>query len=187
MHEMKTIEAITQFIFCADEPSKVDCALVLGSPSISNIEPAVDLYHAGLTSRILISGHGPDDSSPAEWCLYRDWALAQGVADRDLLIEPHARNTRENFMFSERIIAQELSWERMESLAICCKPIHARRAFMTARMFFPKRITLLILPPSNPRDIQACNWWLTERGRDRVMGEIGRIGDYGIKEHLSLA
>ncbi|QPN68596.1 YdcF family protein [Synechococcus sp. CBW1006] len=186
MHFRETITAITEFIFCEDEPGPVDLALVLGSPSISNVEPAIALYRAGLTPKILISGHGPTKAGPAEWRVYRDRALADGVAERDILIESEAQNTRENFLFSERIIANELTWAGISSLAICCKPIHSRRAFMTARHYFPKFVRLVMLPPRHPADIQADNWWTMERGRERVLGEISRIAEYGQKEDISL-
>ena len=42
-------DAVTAFVFMCDEPAKVDLTVVLGSPSISNIEPAIAMYHAGLT------------------------------------------------------------------------------------------------------------------------------------------
>lgn len=181
-----TVGAITSLIFCADNPVSVDLALVLGSPSISNVEPAIALYQAKLTPKIMITGRGPATASLPEWQVYRDRALADGVPEADLLIEPAASNTRENFLFSEKIISQQLSWESISSIAICCKPIHTRRAFMTARKYMPQDVQLVMLPPSHPADIQPDNWWKIERGRARVLGELARIAAYTLQEDLSL-
>lgn len=181
-----TRDAITRFVFMRDEPVNVDLALVLGSPSISNIEPAIALYHAGLTRKLLITGHGPTPDSEPEWRLYRDHAVLKGVPQEDILIESAARNTAENMAFSARIMAEDLSGADVRTIAICCKPIHCRRVYMTARRHLPQHIALLMIPPENPMDIQASDWWKTPKGQKRVLGEIMRIGEYGLKEDLSI-
>lgn len=186
MSTNKTIAAITDFVFLNDETAAVDLALVLGSPSISNVEPAIALYRSGLTKTIVITGHGPSDASVPEWRAYRDHAVAAGVPAEHILIEPEARNTLENIVLSARIIAREVSWDRVSSIAICCKPVHARRAYMTARQHLPKHVDLLMLPPRHPADLQPEDWWATQAGKARVLGEIRRIAEYGLKEDLSI-
>jgi uncharacterized SAM-binding protein YcdF (DUF218 family) len=186
MQDRRSIDAITRFIFCADEPCQVDLALVLGAPSISNVEPAIALYHEGLTTRILITGAGPAGTQEPEWRVYRDYAISREVPEKDILIEPDATNTRENLLFSERIIARELGWDIINKIAICCKPLHTRRAYMTARQFLPKPVDLVVLPPRHPSDIQADNWWLKPHGKERVLGEIGRIAQYTSKGDISI-
>jgi uncharacterized SAM-binding protein YcdF (DUF218 family) len=181
-----TVEEMTRFVFLSNEPSAVDLTIVLGSPSISNIEPAVALYGAGLTPRMLITGHGPAAESPPEWRIYRDYALAAGVPEDRILIEPSARNTPQNFALSAPIIEQRMSWASIQKVAICCKPIHARRAFMTARQHLPCHVELLMIPPQHPADIQSHNWSKTTNGRTRVLGEIRRIGEYALKGDISL-
>lgn len=179
-------DAITQFVFVSHQPAKVDIALVLGSPSISNILPAISLYLQGNTNRIVISGHGPDDQHTPEWSVYNDYALAAGVPASAIYLEPSARNTLENFVFSSQLIEQLIGWHSVKSVAICCKPLHSRRALMTARQHLPRHVNLLMTPPKHPDDIQADDWWSTAHGRDRVMGEVIRIGEYAQKGDLSL-
>lgn len=181
-----TRDAITRLVFLSHQPENVDVALVLGSPSISNILPAVSLYMQGMTRRIVVTGHGPADGSKPEWRVYRDYALSAGVPEAAILVEPHARNTLENFVFSDRLIADEIGWSNIGSMAICSKPLHARRAYMTARRHFPKDVVLLMTPPKHPADIQADDWWRTPVGRERVMGELRRIGEYAVKGDLSI-
>jgi uncharacterized SAM-binding protein YcdF (DUF218 family) len=186
VNKLISIDAITDFVFVLDEPNSVDLALVLGSPSISNVEPAIELYHSRQTERILISGHGPTDECDPEWSVYRSHAIAAGVPPEQILVECDARNTVENFTFSAKIIEREISWGRISRIAICCKPIHTRRAFMTARQHLPKHVQILMIPPKNPKDIQPFNWSTTARGRARVLGEVMRIGKYGLDEDLSI-
>jgi uncharacterized SAM-binding protein YcdF (DUF218 family) len=180
---MNTRDAITEFLFVRDEPAAVDLVMVLGAPSPSAIERAIALYRQGLTRRIVITGSG--STMAPEWALFRHHALAVGIPESALLIEREARNTRENFLFSECLIAKEIGWSNIESIAITTKPFHARRALMTARRIFPAHVRLLMLPPQHPGDLQPDNWWQTPTGRDRIFGEIKRIGEYALQDHLS--
>ena len=51
--------AVARFLHLEDEPQPVDLSFVLGSATPSSIDPAIDLFKAGLTKRIWISGKGP--------------------------------------------------------------------------------------------------------------------------------
>ena len=186
MESNKTIESITQLVFVENAPESVDLVLVLGSPSISNILPAVYLHSQGLADLIVISGHGPNHDSLPEWKIYSDFALNAGVEKSSILIEPNARNTHENFVLSSNLIEQAIGWRQIKKIAICCKPIHTRRALMTARRNIPKSVEILMLPPNHPSDIHAYDWWQTSKGRDRVFGEIRRIGEYASKGDITI-
>ena len=182
---MNTRDAITEFLFIRDEPAAVDVVMVLGAPSPSAMQPAISLYHQGLTRRIVITGQGPATAATPEWIVFSRQALAEGIPESALLIEREARNTRENFLFTEPLIAREIGWAHIESIAITTKPFHARRALMTARRIFPPHVRVLMMPPSHQGDLQANNWWQTPNGRTRVFGEIKRIGEYALQDHLS--
>ena len=78
LHDSRT--AISNFLFEKSHPERVDLAFVLCSPTISSIYPAISLYKSGLTPKILISGAGTTREGTVEWRLYRDHALASGVA-----------------------------------------------------------------------------------------------------------
>lgn len=179
-----TRDAITEFLFIRDEPGPVDLALVLGSPSVSSILPAIDLYRAARTPLILISGAGETPHGKPEWQLYKEHALSNGIPEERLLLEREARNTRENIELSAKVIEDIVGWANLSRLAICAKPFHMRRVYMTARSIFPPNISVLLLPPDDPGDIWASNWWKTERGRKVVLEELGRISTYALKGDL---
>ncbi len=182
---MTTRDAISEFLFVRDEPASVDFVMVLGAPSPSAMKPAINLYHQGLTRRIIITGQGPATAATPEWVVFSRQALAEGIPESALLIEREARNTRENFLFTEPLIAHEIGWANIGSIAITTKPFHARRALMTARRIFPPHVRVLMVPPRHPGDLQADNWWQTPSGRTRIFGEIKRIGEYALQDHLS--
>lgn len=181
---MDTREAITQFLFLKDEPAPVDLCFVLGSPSISSILPAVALYQKGLTPKILISGHGPQKDSVAEWQVYRDYAMANGVPESAILVEKQASNTLENFTFSKVVIEQELGWENLHKIALVAKPFHMRRALMTAARQWPAHLQYSMQPSNAPDDPPAETWWQTPSGRNFVLAELKAIGTYGLADHI---
>jgi uncharacterized SAM-binding protein YcdF (DUF218 family) len=177
-------DAITRFLFVRDAPRAVDLCLVLGSATLSSMAPAIDLYRRGLTPYLLISGHGPSPDQTPEWRIYRDFALEQGVPAHAILIEPHATNTKENFSFSNALIAERLGWEAVRTVAVVGKPYHMRRALMTARRQWPHPVDLLMLPCDHPDDPSAEGWWLTEEGRHWVFRELAAIGAYAASGDL---
>lgn len=184
MHSYDSRLAISQFLFANDPPEAVDIAFICCSPTISSLMPAISLYQSGLTSRILISGAGMTPAKVPEWRLYLDHALASGVAETAILLEKEARNTAENADFGAALIEAELGWDRVNSMAVCAKPFHMRRAVMTLRKYIPPHVRLIARPPEDPRDLSAQNWWHTDQGRERVLRELGKISEYALKGDL---
>lgn len=179
-----TREAITQFLFLKDEPTPVDLCFVLGSPSISSILPAIDLYQRGFTRKILISGHGPQLDSIPEWRVYQEYAIANGVPESAILVEKQASNTLENFVFSKAVIEQELGWKNLSKIALVAKPFHMRRVLMTASRQWPSHLQYSMQPSNAPDDPPAETWWQTPSGRNFVLAELKAIGTYGLADHI---
>lgn len=177
-------DAITAFLFVKHEPGPVDFAFVLGSPTISSIVPAINLYKNGLTSTLVISGRGPTSASACESEIYRDFAVANGVPASDIILETRATNTKENFAFSRVIVEERLGWDRIRRVAISGKPFHMRRAQMTARVQWPRNLELLMLPSSAADDPPAETWWQAEHGIKYVLAELRAIGTYGLQGDL---
>ncbi len=184
MHAYDSRIAISQFLFVNDPPEAVDIAFVCCSPTVSSLAPALSLYASGLTSRILVSGAGLMTDQGVEWQAYRDHAIAAGVPETSLLLEKEARNTAENATFGAALIEAELGWDTVNTVAICAKPFHMRRAVMTLRKHFPQHVRLIAQPPNDPGDLSAETWWQTEWGRQRVLGELGKISEYALKGDL---
>lgn len=176
--------AISAFLFKKCPPEPVDLAFVMCSPTISSIDPAIALYKAGLTPRLLITGGGTAVDGSVEWSFYRDYAIKAGVVESALLLENAARNTAENAAFGAALIEKELGWGNVRSLAVCAKPFHMRRAIMTLRQHIPTDVRLVAQPPADPGDLSAETWWQTPRGRQRIFAELGKISEYALKGDL---
>jgi len=64
----------------------------------------------------------------------------------------------------------------IKSAIICPQAFHARRALMTYSHLFPD--TKLYVVPTYTQNITADNWHETERGRQVVLGELRKCGEY---------
>lgn len=115
-----------------------DVAIVLGAgvakgglPSralLRRAAHAVALYQSGRVPCLLMSG-GVGRYPPAEAVLMRDAALAAGVPEAALRIEPLSRDTLENAAFCKPIVAAE-GWRRV---LLVSDGYHLPRALYTFR------------------------------------------------------
>lgn len=177
--------AITDFLFLEDLPEPVDLCFVLGCPTPTNMDPAIAMHVGGFAPRILVSGHGPAPQPVPEAVIFRDYAVARGIDPAAILLETEATNTRDNFAFSAPIIEARIGWARIRSVALVCKPYHARRALMTARRHWPAPLRLILRPSQEPDDVRAEDWWQTEVGRAHVLRELCAIGTYAAQDDLA--
>ena len=184
------IEDITKFIFIKDEPEKADIIFIPGSSNWVLAETAARLYKEGKAEKIMPSGmyfyqfgrfmneRVTDERYKG---IYRTEAeflasvlIKNGVPEEDVIREEKATNTYENAIYSKELL-REMKF-RIKSAIICPQAFHARRALMTYSHLFPD--TKLFVVPTNTQNITSDNWYNTERGRQVVLGELRKCGEY---------
>lgn len=182
---MESRKAITDFLFIKDDHEPVDFAFVLGSPSLTSVEPAIDLYQEGFTQKLIISGCGPQNNTSLnaipEAQFLKEYAISRGIPADSILIEIKAANTLENFRNSNQLIESQIGWDSISKVAICGKPFHMRRALMTARTQWPSHVKLLMMPSNHPDDPNAQTWWQSNAGKAYVFKELNAISIYAMK------
>ena len=184
------IEDITKFIFIKDEPEKADIIFIPGSSNWVLAETAARLYKEGKAEKIMPSGmyfyqfgrfmneRVTDERYKG---VYRTEAeflasvlIKNGVPGEDVIKEERATNTYENAIFSKELLL-EMGLD-IKSAIICPQAFHARRALMTYSHLFPD--TKLYVVPTYTQNITSDNWYNTERGRQVVLGELRKCGEY---------
>ena len=184
------IEDITKFIFIKDEPEKADIIFIPGSSNWVLAETAARLYKEGKAAKIMPSGmyfyqfgrfmneRVTDERYKG---VYRTEAeflasvlIKNGVPEENVIKEERATNTYENAIYSKELL-REMKF-RIKSAIICPQAFHARRALMTYSHLFPD--TKLYVVPTNTQNITSGNWYNTERGRQVVLGELRKCGEY---------
>lgn len=202
MFNNKIIDDITDFIFVSDKPEKSDIIFLPGGSFPSQGEYAAELYREGYSPLLMPSGglsvkfgawqgvkegkadiYDGDYKSDCEFLT--DVLIKNGVPMSAIIGENKSGHTRDNAFFS-RNAADEMGLD-IKSGLIVCKSFHARRCLMLYQMAFPK--TRLKVCTFDARGITRDNWFTTEQGVDKVLGELFRCGNQfvgDIKEYLNV-
>ena len=202
MFNNKIIDDITDFIFVSDKPERSDIIFLPGGSFPSQGEYAAELYREGYASLIMPSGglsvkreawpgvkegkadiYDGDYKSDCEFLT--DVLIKNGVPISAVIGEDKSGHTRDNAFFSRK--AADDRGLDIKSGLIVCKSFHARRCLMLYQMAFPA--VRLIVCPFDVSGITRDNWFMTEQGVDRVLGELARCGNQfaeDIKEYLNI-
>lgn len=120
-------------------PRPCSVAVGLGSHDLGVADTTADLYHQGMAPLIVFTGatsRTTRDRMPrGEAEHYRARAVELGVPERDILVEPNARNTGENIRFSRALLEER--HVPVSSVLLVSKPYEERRAYATARKLWP--------------------------------------------------
>lgn len=195
----RIITDISNYIFVADEPEKADAIFLPGGSHPEQPEYAAELYHKGYAKWLIPAGgisvksdkwHGVrskadiyngDYQSDCEF--FTDVLIKNGVPTNAIVGEYKSGHTRDNAFFSRKIVDKE--GIEVDTALIVCKAFHARRCLMLYQMAFPE--VGIKVCPVHCYNITKDNWFETEQGINRVLGELGRCGNQfvgDIKEYL---
>ncbi len=179
---LKTINAITKFIFIEDKPSKADLIIVPGSSHAGLAKKASELYLNGFARKVLFTGGYNPKIRKAESFFGKGTAIKSGLPAKDIFCEDKSTNTRENALATLALLKHlNLKYKK---IILVSKPYHARRLLMTFRSVFPK-VNFFIVTAKDDRNINKDNWWKNKEKADKVEEEIGKISIYLRRGDLS--
>lgn len=186
---MRIINDISNFIFIKDKPEKADIIFIPGGSYPEIAEEATRLWREGYSNIILPSGKygakrgyfaGPlskchiyNDKYNTEWEFLKAVLVKNGVNEGAILKEDEAQYTYQNALLSKKV-TDKYNLDIKKAI-ICCKSFHARRCLMYYQIAYPQ--TEFTVCPSNVNGITKENWFYSEEGIDRVMGELMRCGN----------
>ena len=98
--------------------------------------------------------------------------MASGVPEKAILQEDQATYTWENAQFSRRVT--DGLGLTIRTAILCCKPCHARRALLYYQAAYPE--TRFLVCPSDMPGFMPDDWFRTNEGRARILGEVQRLG-----------
>lgn len=199
---MRIIEDITNFIFIDDMLEKTDVIMIPGGSYPELPERAARLWKNSYAPVVIPSGGvsvktGKFNGVKAkreiynknyltECEFYTDVLTINGVEISSIIGENQSGNTADNARFSKQVLEEKNIYPK--SAIICCKNFHARRCLMFYQFSFPN--TKFIINPvpysENGQDISRENWYKTEIGLKRVLGELHRLGNQFNPEFLLL-
>ena len=177
----------------------MDAIFLPGGSHPEQPEYAAELYRKGYAKWLIPSGgvsvkrdkwpgvrskadiYNGDYQSDCEF--FTDVFVKNGVPDDVIIGEDKSGHTRDN-AFLSRMAVDEKGVE-IKTAIIVCKAFHARRCLMLYQMAFPN--TAFYVCPVVCMGITKDNWYKSEQGIDRVLGEFARCGNQfvgDIKEYL---
>jgi len=174
------LDAVTRFVFVRDEPAAADVIFIPGSSRLAHVTLAAELYLRGLAPLILPSGAHPHKAAAftgaegfaSEAEFMADHLVRLGVPRAAILTEDQATFTWENALFSRRLA--DARGLRFSTALLCCRPFHARRALTYYSCAFPDTVIRVI--PAEEAGRNAGDWMDTPEGREKVLGEVRRLG-----------
>ena len=198
-NQNRIITDISNYIFIADAPAKVDAISLPGSSHPAQPEYAAKLYNQKFAKWIIPSGgvsaktgYWPGVREKADIytgnyksdCeFFTDVLQKNGVPSSAIIGENRSGHTRDNAFMSRKVVDKQ--GITVKTAMIICKAFHARRCLMLYQMAFPD--VQFIVCPVHCFNITKENWFTTEQGIDRVLGELARCGNQfigDIKEYL---
>ena len=120
---------------------------------------------------------------PKEYDDFTDALIKKGVPMSAIIQENKSGHTRDNAFLSRQVIDEK--GIEIKTAIIVCKAFHARRCLMLYQMAFPN-VDIKVCPVYC-YNITKENWYQTEYGTDRVLGELTRCGNQfvgDIKDYL---
>lgn len=194
----RAITDVTKFIFINDLPEKADVILIPGTSKSAVTERAAELYRDGYAPCVLPSGmyssslgrfasenidnprYMGEYKTDFDYC--RHILMENGVPESAILREDKAMNSMENAMFSAQMLREQ--GITVKRAILCCQAFHARRAFLSYSCYFPN--VELIVVPTDTQGISASDWYKTEKGFRKVMGEVAKCGKYFMDKQKEL-
>ena len=185
---------ISDFIFISDPPENADIIFIPGGSYPELPEYAAGLYKEGYAPLVLPSGrfsvkYGAflgsrtkkelyGDPYQTEFEFMKDVLIKNGVPENAILKEDWSQYTQQNAFFSRAVTDQ--NGLTIKKAIIVCKAFHARRCLTYWQLAYPE--TDFCVCPVSPDGITKENWFKTEKGFDRVLGELARYGNQMTEE-----
>lgn len=185
----RIIADITNFIFVSNELEKVDAIFLPGGSHPVQPEYAARLYRQGYARWLIPSGgisvkrdkwpgvrskadiYNGNYQSDCEF--FTDVLLKNGVPASAVIGEDKSGHTRDNAFLSRKVVDER--GIDIKTALIVCKAFHARRCLMLYQMAFPD-VDIKVCPV-HCYNITKDNWYKSEAGIDRVLGELARCGN----------
>jgi uncharacterized SAM-binding protein YcdF (DUF218 family) len=160
----------------ADPIEQAEAAIVFGGGGNSRPELAAKLYKEGWVEKLVMTGHSGsymNDDAKSEAELFAEIAMKEQVPPEDIIVEPKAKNTIENAIFSleklkelgplpEKIILIQIEYQML-------------RAYLTFKAVADKDIKLIRQPAPSAKYTRE-RFWENKTALGYVFNEFIKIG-----------
>ena len=163
--------AIGHVLDLEDPLAPADAIVALSGDTGARTETAVDLWKRKYAPVIIFAGASVDPNSVASGELMKRTAIAAGVPESAILVEPASNTTQEN----ARLVADLMQAHRFTTAILVTSPYHQRRAaYLFARAFPAAHLAFTNYPARDPA-WDPNSWWLREPSRTLTVVELAKL------------
>jgi uncharacterized SAM-binding protein YcdF (DUF218 family) len=154
-----------------DPLAHADAIVALSGDTGARTLTAVDLWKRKYAPIIIFAGASEDPNSVASGELMKREAVAGGVPESAILVEPSSNTTQEN----AREVASLMKARGLRTAILVTSPYHQRRAAnLFGREFPPANLTFTNYPARDPQ-WDPNTWWLHEPARTLTVVELAKL------------
>lgn len=148
-----------------------DVIVALSGDTGPRTETAVDLWRRAYAPVIIFAGASLDPNSVASSELMKREALALGVPESAILVEPASNTTQEN----AHEVANLMKARGMKAAILVTSPYHQRRASnLFGDEFGPAKLTFTNYPARDPQ-WDPNTWWVRDPARTLTLVELAKL------------
>jgi uncharacterized SAM-binding protein YcdF (DUF218 family) len=164
--------AVIGHVLDVEDPLKAaDVIVALSGDTGARTETAVAIWKRGYAPLIIFAGSSEDPNSVASGELMKRDAIALGVPDKAILVEPSSSTTQEN----AREVATLMKARGLASAILVTSPYHQRRASnLFGREFAPAGLVFTNYPARDPQ-WDPNTWWVREPSRTLTVVELAKL------------
>ncbi|WP_276503748.1 YdcF family protein [Terrimonas pollutisoli] len=145
---MKLAQQLWDYHLMNHTLAKADCILALGSHDLRVADRAAELYLAGWSPLVIMSG-GLGNFTQNMWTekeadRFAAVAIQKGVPAEAILVENQSSNTGENILFTQKLLQQK--GVDPYSFIVVQKPYMERRSYATFKKHWPEKHLLVTSP-----------------------------------------
>lgn len=156
-----------------DIPEKSDLILVFGAKTPLRAKKAAEIYHKGLSNKILVSGSRPvyakgDEELEAD--IYERILIAEGVKPKDIIKEDKAISLVDNVRRSLNLL-DEIRFN-YESLIVVNSPYTQRRGWVLLKKLLPDSLQISRVNCETGEPFKKENWFKQENTLKSILTEF---------------
>ena len=186
MEFMEPLQILWDYLGMHQAPEKADCIVGFGNFNTNIARRAAELYCQGYAPKVLFTGGLGRNTAgllpEPEAVRFARVAMACGVPEADILLEPDSTNTAENILFTRRLL-EERGISHSHILGVH-QPFMERRIFAAMGVYWPEpRFTVTSPQVTIPEYLEdAKKQGVTENAAVSVIvGDFQRMDLYAKK------
>lgn len=154
-----------------DRLQRVDAIIAISGDTGPRVRAAVDLWNEGYAQTLIFSGGARDPASPSSGEIMKRQAIALGVPDKAILVEPESATTDQN----AEHVALLMKATGLKSAILVTSAFHQRRASLHFTREFERHGLTFINRPADDASWDPTFWWTKRDSRTITLVELAKI------------